>query len=142
VGTVTCPACGDDFEARSPRATYCSPRCRQRASRAGARVRKPAKPAKVASLPPPATDTPEVPSVTGAAIAELAEANALHSAAGLAAVRLAQLVDSATLMSASAPAAWVREMRAALAEAKQAAPATESDPIDDLERKRAARRGA
>ena len=135
MATVTCP-CGTRFDATSPRAVYCSPRCRKRGSRAGVQA-VPTAP-KVVTLPPPA-DTPEVPSVTGAVIAELAEANALRSAAGLAAVRLAQLIDSATLLAGSSAAAWTREMRAALAEAKSGAPATEADPLDELERKRASR---
>jgi hypothetical protein len=77
--------------------------------------------------------------VTGAVIADLSAANALHSPAGLAAVRLAQLIDAATLMQGSSSAAWVREMRAALAEAKSGAPESEVDPLDELERRRASR---
>ena len=45
-------------------------------------------------------------------------------------------------MQGSSVAAWTKEMRASLAEAKAIAPAQEEDPIDDLERKRAARRRA
>ena len=133
MAAVTCP-CGNRFEASSPRAVYCSPRCRKRGSRAGVVV--------VASKPAPAPlpDMPtEVPSVVGAVIADLSAANALHTPAGLAAVKLAQLIDGATLVNGSSPAAWAREMRAALADAKSDAPAEEADPLDELERKRAAR---
>lgn len=141
--TVTCP-CGTQFEASSPRATYCSPTCRKRGSRAGVVATQ--RPAKLRPTPvqtPAPTEDPvvEVPTVTGAVIADLAESNALQSPAGLAAVRLAQLIDSATLMAGSSAAAWVREMRAALAEAKSAAPSEGADPLDELEKRRA-RRGA
>ena len=132
---VTCP-CGTRFEAKSARAVYCSDRCKKRGYRAGLKA------APVAVTPavlPTVTPDADVPSVTGAAIAELRDANALGSAAGLAAVRLAQLIDSASAMSGAAVAGWVREMRAALAEARADSPAEESDPIDELERKRAAR---
>lgn len=134
MNTVTCP-CGARFEARSPRAVYCSPRCRKRGNRAGVTA-APIRP-KAATQPP--ADVAEVPSVTGAVIADLAAANALQSPAGLAAVRLAQLIDAATLMSGSSVAAWVREMRAALDDAKREAPTQERDPIDELERRRASR---
>ena len=136
---VTCP-CGTRFEAQSPRATYCSAACRKRGSRAGIRVDRP-----VRSVPaaPPVPDEADIPSVTGAVIADLSEANAMKSPAGLAAVRLAQLIDAASpAMAGTAVAAWTKEMRASLAEAKRAAPAQEEDPIDDLERRRAARRHA
>lgn len=136
--TLTCP-CGAQFEAASPRAVYCSPRCRKRASDAGIRLVPKAKPAAAppAAAPPAAVE--DVPSVTGSVIAELGAAGALSSPAGLAAVRLAQLIDSATLMQGSSVAAWSREMRAALADAKAAAPAREVDPLDELEKRRASR---
>lgn len=134
MASVTCP-CGTRFEASSPRAVYCSPRCRKRGSRAGVL----AVPTKAVTAPPPTVPEVEVPSVTGAVIADLAACNVLDSPAGLAAVRLAQLIDAATLMSGSSCAAWVREMRSALADAKSDAPAEEADPLDELERKRAAR---
>ena len=85
---------------------------------------------------------PALGSVTVAVIAELSEANALGSPAGLAAVKLAQLIDSATLMQGTSVAAWTREMRAALDAAKGTAEPAEVDPLDELERKRADRRGA
>lgn len=136
---VTCP-CGTRFEAKSPRATYCSATCRKRGSRAGVRVERPVR--SLPAAPAPVPDDVDIPSVTGAVIADLSEANALKSPAGLAAVRLAQLIDAASPMQGSSVAAWTKEMRASLADAKAVAPAQEEDPIDDLERKRAARRRA
>lgn len=96
------------------------------------------RPGRLVALPPlkltadPVADPEpdEIPSVVGAVIAELREADALGSAPGLVAVKLAQLIDSATLASGAAPASWAREMRAALAEAKQGAPAAEDDPVE------------
>ena len=137
---LTCP-CGTRFEAASPRARYCSAACRKRASRAGVVSTATTAPKPPVAPPAPLPDV-DGDSVTGSVIAELASANVLRSPAGLAAVKLAQLIDSATLMQGTSVAAWTREMRAALADAKQEAPAKEHDPINDLERKRAARRGA
>lgn len=137
---VTCP-CGQRFDATSPRARYCSATCRKRGSRAGLRVAPVSSPAAAA---PPLDEAPpvaEVGSVVAATIADLSDAGALGTPAGLAAVKLAQLVDGAGSLAGSSVAAWVREMRAALAEAKQKAPAQEVDPIDELERKRRARSG-
>lgn len=134
--TKTCP-CGKSFDARSPRAVYCSPTCRKRASRAGVVVMPNVK-SRPMSPPMPEPDV-EVPSVTGAVIAELGKANAMGSPAGLAAVKLAQLIDSASLASGPAVSGWTREMRAALAEAKAVAEPVEVDPIDELEKRRASR---
>ena len=133
---VTCP-CGTRFDATSPRATYCSARCRKRGSRAGlvSAVPSPPPPAPRPSAP----DDADLPSVVGAVIAELAEANALHTPSGLAACRLAQLIDAASPMQGSSVAAWVKELRAAIADARAASPAEEADPIDELGRRRAAR---
>jgi hypothetical protein len=89
---------------------------------------------------PPPVDA-DVPSLVGSVIADLSAAGALGSPAGLAAVKLAQLVDGSTQVNGSAPATWVREMRAALAEAKSMAPSEDVDPLDELEKRRA-RRGA
>ena len=136
--SVTCP-CGTQFEPGNGKAKYCSGACRKRASRAGIRAK--VKPAEKRT-PTPAPLDAEVPTVVGAVIADLAAANALATPSGLAAVKLAQLIDGATLHSGSSPAAWVREMRSAVAEAKSGAPAAERDPIDEMEAKRRERRGA
>lgn len=130
---VTCP-CGARFEAKSRRAAYCSPRCRKRASRAGV----PAQPAPVDRAP---TAVP-AGSVARAVAAELDAANAGTTALGLAAVRLAELVDEATPEMGTCVASWAREMRATLAEAVKQAPAQAGDPLDELmERRRRASRG-
>lgn len=133
VASVVCP-CGTTFEAQSKRATYCSATCRKRGSRAGLRLAQPT------ALPSAQVEAPEVGSVVVSVITDLGAA--VNTPAGLAAVKLAQLVDGATLMQGSSVAAWVREMRAAIAEAKQAAPSEDVDPIDELEKKRRAGRGA
>lgn len=141
---VTCP-CGAKFEARSTRAVYCSQACRKRGSRAGVSVSR----STTAAVPSPAAEAAveaagelERTSVTAAVIAELDEANALGSASGLAAVKLAQLIDSATLMQGASVAAWTKELRALIDRATETAPTAEVDPIDEIERKRRERRGA
>lgn len=136
MATVTCP-CGTRFEAASTRARYCSAKCRKRGSRAGLVVA-----ARPADQPAPAPVEPvdgEIPSVVGATIRELSEARALSTASGLAAVQLARLIDAATPMMGSSVAAWSRELRACLVEAKQAAPEQDVDPLDELEARRAKR---
>lgn len=137
---VTC-VCGTTFEAKSTRAVYCSPLCRKRGSRAGLRSVK-SSPSPADATPAPPVDVSDVGSVTGAAISQLAKAGALESPVGLAAVKLAQLIDSASPLNGTSVAGWTKEMRAALAEATAAAPPAEDDPIDELERKRAKHRGA
>lgn len=132
---ITCP-CGARFEAVNGNARYCSATCRKRGSRAGLRL---AKPATIAVLPEPSV---EVGSVVAATIADLQESSALDTPAGLAAVKLAQLIDGATLMQGSSVAAWVREMRAAIAEAKQAPPVEERNPLAEMKRRRDARLNA
>lgn len=133
---LTCP-CGTRFEAESPRARYCSGKCRKRGSRAGMKVAQ-----NVRQMPrrEPAPAPEEIGSVVGAVIAELNEANALQTAAGLAAVKLAQLIDGASDFGSTSAAAWTREMRAALADAKAVAPTSEEDPLRSLEAARAKRR--
>ena len=133
---LTCP-CGTRFDAESPRARYCSPKCRKRGSRAGLAVAT-----NVRQMPrkEPAPAPEEIGSVVGAVIAELNEANALGSAAGLAAVKLAQLIDGASDFGSTSAAAWTREMRAALADAKSVAPAAGEDPLRRIEDARAKRR--
>lgn len=149
--TVECP-CGTRFHARSSRARYCSAKCRQRALRAAKQAANPmpkvAKPAKRAPKPrakvvravakvSPTVET--VGPVAEAVLAELLESDAVDSAAGRAALKLALLVDDATMFGGASVAGWVREMRAALAEARAVAPPQEADPIDELERRRATR---
>lgn len=129
---VTC-ICGLDFESANPRARYCSPTCRKRASRAGISI--PTVP--TAPRPPRVL----VESVVDATRVELEAVGALDSAAGRVALTLAALIDGATVATGSAAASLAKEMRAALAEAKKSAPQAVSDPLDELEERRA-RRGA
>ena len=141
VTKATCP-CGVRFEAHSSRAVYCSPRCRQRASRARQR------PPEVGPLPPgvalgrlPSAD--DLASLTDRVLAELVATGSLDSAAGSLAVKLAQLIDSASIdIGGGQVAGWSRELRSALAEAKQQAPAVESDPVDELLERRGRKRAA
>lgn len=118
---VTCP-CGSRFEAIRSNARYCSEKCRKRGSRAGLKVARPTPLPVRATAPEPEV---EVGSVVAATITDLGPA--LGTPAGLAAVKLAQLIDASTIMQGASVAAWTREMRAAIADAKGAsAPAAKS----------------
>ena len=132
--TRQCDVCGITYTAKRATSRYCGATCRTRASRAGV------------SSPPVAPMVPTVPrtlveSVVDATRAELEAASALDSAAGRVALALAALIDDSTVATGSAAATLAKEMRAALAEAKQSAPTVVADPLDELELRRV-RRGA
>lgn len=130
-----CAECGDSFEARRPNATYCGPRCRKRAQRAG-RTDQKARTVPVAPLPDqPEEDGP----VTAATRRELAAAGREESALGQGALAAARRIDTPTSDSGSAVASLIREHRAALAEALDGAkPAM--DDLDELRARRDAKR--
>lgn len=157
---VTC-ICGTEFH--SPRGRqYCSEKCRKRIWRA-----KQDKPSNVRRLPLPdraepkrkrvtpldapgklptvdegAPEACEPESVTARVTAELAAANALETANGALALKLAAMIDQADVFGGggSHVAGWSREMRAALATATADAPvAAEDDPIERRAKRRAER---
>lgn len=130
--TKSCARCGEGFEAKNARATFCSDRCRKAASRAGGRVDKVATPS--ADVPDtPRTDADVVtPSVTAATVRELVEANRLDTALGAAALLAACRLDGTNLADTGASvAALIREHRAALAAALVDGESA-ADPVDDL----------
>ena len=138
----TCDACGADFDARSPRARFCSDKCR---SRARYRREVLGQPEAVASPKPKRTRKakaaaePDAPvGALGAVLAELQAAGRLDSSAGQAAVALARRIDDGA-ESSSGLAALTREMRAAMAEALSRVEAS-GDALDELRARREARR--
>lgn len=137
----TCDACGADFDARSPRARFCSDKCR---SRARYRREVLGQPEAVAAPKPKRTrkskaEPEPIPTGTlGAVVAELQAAGRLDSSAGQAAVALARRIDDGAESSAGL-AALTREMRAAMAEALARAEAS-GDALDELRARREARR--
>jgi hypothetical protein len=131
--TRQCDVCGTTYTAKRATSRYCGATCRTRASRNG-----------VSAPVAPVKREPRrvlVESVVDATRAELEAAAAADSAAGRVALALAALIDEATMATGSAAATLAKEMRAALAEAKQSAPQVVADPLDELEQRRA-RRGA
>jgi hypothetical protein len=123
-----CAQCGRPFEAQRPHAKYCGTTCRKRSNRAG--------PPRIAIAQPPATVEPGDNSLVGAVIAELTEVGRRGSALGVMAVELARRIPTAPDSSA---AGLHKELRATMIAALNgAAPA--ADPLDELKRRRDAKR--
>lgn len=130
--TRSCGYCGADFEARSSRARFCSDKHRA----AAARARTSGLPE--ASAPHPMPIPTAGGTVADAVLAELTAARVADTAMGRAALALAALVDAADPLRASATAAVVKELRATLTDVLRSE-VKASDPIDELEARRAAR---
>ena len=121
-----CATCDGPFEAKHARATYCSDRCRKRASRAGGRPRGVG--AGKAAAEPSTASEPVVGDVAEATQRELAAVGRLDTALGRAAMLAARRLDaSSTADTGASVAALLREHRAALAGALSVA-----DPLDEL----------
>lgn len=122
--TVECAECGEPFEAKSPRAKYCSPKCRKSANR---------RPTKTGAAEPEQTSEPQgftVGQLLGQVIADLEKAEVLNTIPGRAAVALAYRVES-PMETGSAAAAMTRELSRLVDEAKALAP-KQQDGIDTL----------
>lgn len=118
----TCDSCGQPFEAKRAAAKYCGERCKKRAQRQ--------------PKAPDSEVSPRAAEVTADALAvatrtELEAAGRLASATGQAALVLARRIDSCEAETGSSLAALVREHRATLGEALQAAEG-KADPLDEL----------
>lgn len=128
---ITCP-CGSKFAASSPRARYCSDKCRKRTKRSGADV---------VDLPPPAeTSEPKLGPIASAARRELTEAGRLDTALGQTALALAVRLDGGRMETGAAYASLSREFEAKLAAATRGGGAA-SAPVkltDELAARRAA----
>lgn len=127
----SCSWCGDEFQAKHPRAKFCGDTCRQASHRAGADA---------AEAHSPAGDAPGG-FVEAATVAELEAAGREASPLGLAAVVLARRLDNSSNESGAAIAALARQLRdtlgAAMAGAQKAA-----DPLDELRGRRDRKRSA
>jgi len=136
---VTCAGCGEDFEAKSPRAKWCGSGCKKRAQR------KP-KPAETKSETPP--DPEPVDSGLVASVrSELAEAGVVDTFAGQLALELARKMSA---VDATGVSGLSKELRQVMAEALADVGPTdepddgdEDDPVsaaeDEVARKRAER---
>ena len=128
----TCQHCGTSFESKSSRAKFCGPKCRRKAfdgRQSGAVV------AEIAAMPdsgvPPMVDTVRAALLAGGQESSVAGVNALH---------LAVRIDAQS-ENGSAMAAMSRQLQALVAEALKDATVA-ADPLDELARRRADRRGA
>lgn len=128
--TVTCGECAAVFTARSPRARFCSARCRKASSR------RPSEPAGTAEGAPIEGRRPEDPLVV-AVQKELEHLSAVDTVDGQIAVHLARQVKAAKGSSASSLAKELRTVldRAAASAAPQPPapedPPTGPEPDDD-----------
>ena len=128
----SCQHCGGTFTAQRSTARYCSSGCRAKATEARRQA------AVVAELG--ARPTVETPSVSSAVRAELAAVDRLMSSAGAAALALAARIDAQAESGASV-AALVKQLHATMAEATKDVRVA-ADPLDELQARREARRGA
>lgn len=129
---VTCP-CGQAFDARSPRAKFCSDRCRKQASRGG----------EVRTIrPQPPQPQPTVGTVESEVARELEEAGRLDSALGAQCVALARRIDAPGADTGSAVAAVSKQLTALMAEATRGLKATSPQQLRDELAERRRKHGA
>ena len=128
-----CDYCGQTYTAKRKTSRFCSNSHRALYAQKGGDHRP------VAVVRPQPRPSVSLAASTRAA---LEQAGRLDHPAGVAALRLAELVDDPPPLSTSSIAAWVREHRASMAEAlKDATPAAAST-LDMLKARRDARRHA
>lgn len=128
----TCDVCGEQFEAKSKRAKYCSDRCRQRRHRGAGSV------ADVRTLPTP-TATVEAQTRT-----KLEEVDRLDTPLGQAALVLARRLDDGIRETGAGLASLTKQFQATF-EAATANVQQAQSPLDkarDELAERRARRGA
>jgi hypothetical protein len=134
MAALTCP-CGAEFVATSPRARYCSDKCRKRSKRSGADVVElPTTPTQEPS------EAPRLGPIATAAARELSEAGRLDSALGQTALALACRLDGGRMETGAAYASLSKEFEAKLAAATRGGGAA-SSPLqlqDELASRRAA----
>lgn len=131
---VTC-SCGTTFQAKNPRARYCSDRCRKRRQRGGADV---------VELKPDAPVNEESPlgTVASATARELTEVNRLDSALGQACMAMARRLDHPGVDTGSALASVAARLESLLASAtKGVAKATSPQQLRDELAERRAKHG-
>lgn len=129
--TVVCATCKDSFEARHPKARYCSDRCRKNKGKA-----------EVVELPAATADEPgpKRGPVETATVAELTEAGRLESALGQTCIVLARRLDNSIMDTGSAVSSMAARLEAMLATAtKGAGKKTAPNALrDELAERRAA----
>lgn len=138
-----CETCSTPFEYGNNKARFCSDKCRKRAARRLAKVVE--FPAQTPELTPQndpnqAQSTP-ISSLLGKIRSTLAESGVLETPNGQLALKLAERLETQTNDSGSSVAALSKELRMVMAEALNRVVAAD-DPIDELQRRREARRRA
>lgn len=119
-----CDSCGQRYEAARSTSKFCSPTCRQRSKRSGGVV--------------PLREIPAPLSAVAVTRQALEQAERLNTPAGVNALLLAAKLDAGG-DTGSAMAALSKQHLAALAEATKGVKAV-ADPIDELRRRRDAKR--
>lgn len=129
-----CAACGTSLEGRRANARTCSDRCRDR-------LKKRAQRGSVVALPPVNGAAEAESPVVVALTRELEEAGRLETTEGQHALFLCRRLAAATQDTGSGVASLSKEYRTAKAEALKGA-ATALSAVDELRRRRDAKRGA
>lgn len=130
---VTC-TCGTVFEARHPKARYCSDRCRKRKGKAEATVTE---------LPTQATSDEGLASVESTTAEALSTAGRLETPLGQTCLVLARRLDRPGLDTGSAVAAVAKQLEVMLASATRGAGgATAPQQLQDELAERRRRHGA
>ena len=128
--TRTCQQCGAAFESKTSRSKFCGPRCRRKAYDAR----------QLGTVVQPMEHRADVPRMLDVVRSELTAAGRESSVAGVNALHLAARID-AQAETGSALAALSKQLQSLVAEALKDATAA-VDPLDELARRRADRRGA
>lgn len=125
---VNCVVCGQEFQAKSPRAAYCGPTCRKRGSRSG-----------VTLTPAPEPVEPAVAGLLEATRRELEAADLADTALGQQAIELARRMSDPRAMGLSV-APISKELRSIMADLMKDAP--RASKMDELRARRDAKRNA
>jgi len=120
---VICSECGEPFKTQSPRAKYCSAKCRKAANRRPSKQGKSA--ASTVTPPPPGGLISQV-------AADLEKAHALDTIPGRAALALAYRIES-PMETGSAAASMTKELSRLIAEARAEVAPKLGDAGDEIE---------
>ena len=132
---VSCLECQSLFEAKSRAATFCSGKCRQRASVRDKEARKEGQLAPVSAISPPDTAvSPPESALVSTTRRELTDAGVVDTVPGQIALRLAQKLSQPG-DTGSAMASLARQLSAAMAEAL-AGGEKKTDGLDELASRR------
>lgn len=138
--TATCGSCGREFETKRASAKFCGDACRKRAQRApgGRQAAAQERPAAKPAAPPRAAPVPSGQLVVRTTEA-LVKVDRLDTYAGQQAIALAQRIES-PFETGQAVSSLSKELSRVMDEILSSAAAGGTNPIDELRRRRDAKR--